>query len=92
MLLTPKPGSVAKHEQNILWSYAEICRRQNESGFLPDRIIETEGFFASDVMNLTPIHTIDGGYRQILRILLPVNPGYLGASIPIWEFVGDIVV
>ena len=92
MLLTPKPASVTKHEQNILWSYAEIIKRQNESGFLPDKIVEAEGFFASDVMSLIPIRSIDGGYRQILRVLLPVNPGYLGAAIPIWEFVGDIVV
>ena len=92
MLLTPKPASVDTHEENILWSVAELMKAQAASGTLPLQITEQGGYFASDVISVLPIRTVDGGYRHVIRILMPVNPGYYGSNIPVWEFVGQIVV
>ena len=92
MLLTPKPASVDTHEENILWSVAELMKAQAASGTLPLQITEQGGYFASDVISVLPIRTVDGGYRHVIRILMPVNPGDYGSNIPVWEFVGQIVV
>lgn len=91
MQLTPKPLSVDTHEENILWSTAELIKAQAASGVLPLQITEQGGYYASDVISVTPIRTVDGGYRHVVRILMPVNPGFYGSNIPVWEFVGQIV-
>lgn len=91
MLLTPRPVSVDTHEENILWSVAELIKAQAASGTLPLQITEQGGYFASDVISVLPIRSVDGGYRHVIRILMPVNPGYYGSNIPVWEFVGQIV-
>lgn len=90
MLLTPKPSTVATHEQNIVWSITELIKAQNNSGYLPTQITEANGYYPSDIVSVVPIRTVDGGYRHVLRILMPVNPGYYGAAFPVWQFVGDI--
>lgn len=92
MLLTPHPTTVTTHERNILWSMCSLISGQNNTGFLPAQIVEQNGYFPSEMIALNPIRSVDGGYRQVGRILLPVNPSYLGAAIPIWEFCGEIVV
>lgn len=91
MLLTPKPASVDTHEENIMWSVAELIQAQAASGVLPLQITEQGGYYASDTISATPIRTVDGGYRHVVRILMPVNPGFYGSNIPVWEFVGQLV-
>jgi hypothetical protein len=91
MLLTPKPASVNTHEENIMWSVCSLISAQANSGLQPPKILEAEGYFASDIVQVTPIRTIDGGYRHVIRVLMPVNPAFYGAAIPVWEFVGDII-
>lgn len=91
MLLGTKPAAVTTHERNIIWSVCSLISAQANSGLLPSQITEANGFFASDLIQTTPIRTVDGGYRHVIRILMPVNPAYYGASIPVWEFVGDII-
>lgn len=91
MLLTPKPASVTTHERNILWSVAALIGAQASSGLLPPKIIEADGYFPADIVQVTPIRTVDGGYRHVVRVLMPVNPAFYGSTIPVWEFVGDII-
>lgn len=91
MLLTPRPAAVTTHERNILWSASTLIGAQANSGLQPPKIIEADGYFSSDIIQVTPIRTIDGGYRHVVRILMPVNPAFYGASIPVWEFTGDII-
>ena len=91
MLLTPRPTAVTTHERNILWSAAALIGAQANSGLQPPKIIEADGYFASDIIQINPIRSIDGGYRHVVRILMPVNPAFYGANIPVWEFCGDII-
>lgn len=91
MLLTPKPPAVTTHERNIIWSAATLIGTQASSGLLPPKVIEAEGYFPSDIIQITPIRTVDGGYRHVVRLLMPVNPAFYGAAIPVWEFTGDII-
>lgn len=91
MLLTPKPSTVTTHERNIIWSVSSLISAQANSGLQPPKIIEAEGFFASDIVQVTPIRSVDGGYRHVVRLLVPVNPAYYGAALPVWEFTGDII-
>lgn len=92
MLLPPtRPASIDTHEENIIWSVAELIKAQAASGALPLQITEQYGYFPSDLIQSTPIRTVDGGYRHVVRILMPVNPGFYGSNIPVWEFVGQLV-
>ena len=91
MLLGTKPATVTTHERNIIWSVATLIGTQSSSGLLPPKIIEAEGYFSSDIIQVTPIRTVDGGYRHVVRLLMPVNPAFYGAAIPVWEFTGDII-
>lgn len=91
MLLTTKPASVDTHEENIIWSVAQLLMAQAASGTLPLQVTEQGGYYASDVISVTPIRTVDGGFRHVVRVLMPVNPGFYGSNIPVWEFVGQIV-
>lgn len=92
MILGTKPATVTTHERNIIWSASTLIGTQASSGLLPPKIIEADGYFASDIIQITPIRTVDGGYRHVVRILMPVNPAFYGAAIPVWEFTGDIIV
>lgn len=91
MLLTPRPSEVTTHEINIMWSLAKLIQAQASATTAPPRIVEAEGYYPSDIISVTPIRTVDGGYRHVTRILMPVNPAFYGASQPVWQFVGDIV-
>lgn len=91
MLLTTRPATVTTHERNIVWSVSTLIAAQANSGLQPPKIIEADGYFPSDIIQVSPIRTIDGGYRHVTRILVPVNPAFYGAAIPVWEFVGDII-
>lgn len=91
MLLTPRPVTVTTHERNIIWSVASLIGVQANSGLQPPKILEAEGYFASDIVQVTPIRSVDGGYRHVVRVLVPVNPAFYGSNIPVWEFVGDII-
>lgn len=92
MILGTKPATVTTHERNIIWSVASLIAAQANSGLLPPKIIEADGYFPSDIVQVTPIRTVDGGYRHVVRLLVPVNPAFYGAAIPVWEFTGDIIV
>lgn len=91
MLLTTRPAAVTTHERNILWSVATLVAAQANSGLQPPKIIEADGYFPGDIIQISPIRTVDGGYRHIVRLMMPVNPAFYGASIPVWEFCGDII-
>lgn len=91
MLLTTRPAAVTTHEENLLWSFTELLRASNSSGAAPTQVTEANGFYPSDVLTTTPIRTVDGGYRHILRVLMPVSPLYYGSSTPVWDFAGNIV-
>ena len=91
MLLTTRPAAVTTHERNILWSVATLIAAQANSGLQPPKIIEADGYFPGDIIQVSPIRSVDGGYRHIVRLMMPVNPAFYGASIPVWEFCGDII-
>lgn len=91
MLLGTKPASVDTHEENIAWSIAMLIQGQAVSGSLPLQVTEQYGYFPSDTITATPIRTVDGGYRHVMRVLMPINPAFYGSNIPVWEFVGQIV-
>lgn len=91
MLLTTRPSTVTTHERNIIWSICSLISAQANSGLAPGKIIEADGYFESDLIQVTPIRTVNGGYRHVVRILVPVNPAFYGAALPVWEFVGDII-
>lgn len=91
LLPSSRPASIDTHEENIVWSVAELMKAQASSGTLPLQITEQAGYFPGDTISATPIRTVDGGYRHVIRILMPVNPGFYGSNIPVWEFVGQLV-
>ena len=91
MLLTPKPASVLTHEQNILWSASELRKilvSQPVNDTAPRKIIEAEGFYASDVISIQEITPPASTPRHVVRLLVPIAPGYYGASQPVWDFAG----
>ena len=93
MLLTPKPASVLTHEQNVLWSSIELRKAlytNPPSNTLPRKIIEAEGFYASDVISFIEAVPPLGATRLIIRMLMPIDLAYLGASDAPWTYVGDI--
>ena len=91
MLLTTRPATVLTHEENLMWSFTELVRAQNSSGTAPTQITEANGYYPSDVLTSTPIRTVDGGYRHVLRVLMPVSPLYYGSTTPVFKFAGNIV-
>lgn len=91
MLLTPRSTTVTTHEENIMWSVSELIQGQHANGLAPTQITEANGYYPSDVITVTPIRTVDGGYRHVVRILMPVDPLYYGSSTPVYEFAGNIV-
>ena len=92
MLLPPtRPTSVTTHERNIIWSVAELIKAQAAGGALPLQITEQYGYFPSDTISALPVRTVDGGYRHVIRLLMPINPGFYGSNIPVWEFVGQLI-
>jgi hypothetical protein len=74
-----------------MWSLTELIKAQHSSGTAPTQITEANGYYPSDVITCTPIRTVDGGYRQVVRILMPMSPLYFGSSTPAYEFAGNIV-
>lgn len=89
MLLTPRPPDILSHEQNILWSFAQIKTALAAAAVsidYPKQIIEAQGYYASEVISIQEIASVDGGPRHILRILMPVTPQYYGSSNPVWTF------
>lgn len=91
MLLTTRPAGVTTHEENLMWSVAELIRGQHASGAVPTQITEANGYYPSDIITTTPIRTVDGGYRHVVRVLMPINPLYYGSTTPVWDFAGNIV-
>lgn len=93
MLLTQKPGGVTTHEQNILWSMAELRKglyAQASTTAHPHKVLESQGYYPSDVLSVTELKTIDGGDRHAVRLLIPVDSDYYGSGNPVWEFAGTI--
>ena len=95
MLLTLKPASVLTHEQNILWSASELRQTlvsQPENDTAPRKLIEAEGYYASDVISVHEIFPPAGKPRHVIRLLVPIEPGYYGASQPVWNFAGALAL
>ena len=95
MLLTPKPASVLTHEQNILWSVSELRKTlvsQPLNDAAPRKIIEAEGYYASDVISIQEITPPASTPRHVVRMLVPISPGYYGASQPVWNFAGVLAL
>ena len=91
MLLPTVPSSVDTCEEMIMFCVAKLIQAQASSGALPLQITEQFGYFPSELITSVPLRTVDGGNRQVVRILMPVNAGYFGSNIPIWEFTGQLV-
>ena len=95
MLLGTKPATVTTHERNIIWSAATLIGTQASSGLLPPKIIEAEGYFPSDIIQITPIRTVDGGYRHVSSIASRITSSSVaqtvsdspGSSSAIWSTV-----
>lgn len=95
MLLTPRPTDIATHEQNILWSVAELRKilvAQPDNAIAPRKIVEAEGYFASDVISIQEISPPASYPRHVVRLLMPIAPGYYGSSLPVWKFVGALAL
>ena len=95
MLLTPKPATVLTHEQNILWSASELRKTlvsQPSNDTAPRKIIEAEGYYASDTISIQEITPPASTPRHVVRLLMPIAPGYYGASQPVWEFAGTLAL
>lgn len=95
MLLTPRPTDILTHEQNILWSVSEIRKilvSQPENTTAPRKIIEAEGYYASEVVSIQEISPPASYPRHVVRLLMPIAPGYYGASQPVWKFVGALAL
>ena len=93
MLLTSKPVNVLTHEQNILWSVSELRKvlvSQPLNDTVPRKIIEAEGYYASDTISIQEITPPASNPRHVVRLLMPIAPGYYGASQPVWEFAGTL--
>lgn len=91
MLLTPFPVEVTTNEAGIMFLVAKLIQAQASAGTLPLQITEQAGYYPSDLITAVPLRTVDGGNRQVIRILMPVNAGYFGSSLPIWQFTGQLV-
>lgn len=93
MLLTPRPADITTHEQNILWSFAQLktaLAAATVSAEYPKQVIESQGYYASEIVSIQEIASVDGGPRHILRVLMPVSPDYYGSSNPVWKFAKSI--
>jgi hypothetical protein len=94
MLLGPIPSTVKTHEQNIAWSFSELLKELENPTVsdvtYPLQITESQGYYPSDVLSVQNVRTVDGGYRQILRMLMPIAAASYGGSKSVWEFVRPI--
>ena len=91
MLLSAKPPEVLTNESMIMFLYCKILNEQANAGVAPIQITEGYGYYPSETLSAIPVRTVDGGDRQIIRILMPVDRRYFGSSNPIWEHTGIIV-
>lgn len=95
MLLTPRPADILTHEQNLLWSASEIRKTlvsQPDNTIAPRKIVEAEGYFASDVVSIQEINPPAAYPRHVVRVLMPIAPAYYGASLPVWKFAGVLAL
>lgn len=94
MLLGTIPPEILTKEALIVWAFAELRAAQVaaiDSPAYPKQITETHGFFPGDTLSIQDIHTVDGGYRHILRAVIPVDPAYYGSPNPVWQFAETLV-
>lgn len=91
MLLPTIPVEVTTCEAAIMFLTAKLIQAQASAGALPLQITEQYGYYPSELITCLPLRTVDGGNRQVLRILMPVNAGYFGSNLPIWQFTGQLV-
>jgi hypothetical protein len=56
----------------------------------PRRVVETEGYYASDIVSAQEAPGPDGLTRLICRVLIPVSPDYFGSASPLWNFAGTV--
>ncbi len=94
MLLGTKPSSVLTHEQNIAWSLSEIIKELENPSLsnapFPLQVTESQGYYPSEVISVQPVRTVDGGFRHIYRILMPISAASYSGSKAVWDCVGSI--
>lgn len=91
MVIGTIPPDIATKEQLLVWVVSEIradIAANSPTATYPAKITEAQGYYPSDVISIQEISTIDGGDRHILRILMPVDPAYYGASNPVYQYCG----
>lgn len=91
MILGTIPSDIATKEALLVWVVGEMRREifeANPSAQYPQKVTEAQGFFPSDVVSIQEISSVDGGPRHVLRVLMPVNPAYYGASNPVYQYAG----
>jgi hypothetical protein len=94
MLLGPKPATVLTHEQNIAWSLSEIISELENptlsDALFPVQVTESQGYYPSEVISVQPVRTVDGGFRHIYRVLMPIAAASYAGSKAVWDFVKPI--
>lgn len=91
MVIGTIPADIATKEALLVWTVAEMRKeimQATPTAQYPQTITEAQGYFPSDVISIQEIKTVDGGSRHILRVLMPVNPAYYGASQSVYQFAG----
>jgi chorismate mutase len=94
MLLGTIPPEILTKEAMIVWAVATLREGMVDavdSPAFPKKITETNGFFPSDVISLQELNTVDGGYRHVIRVLMPVDPSYYGGSNSVWQYAETLV-
>jgi len=91
MLLTALGAGVTTNERALLFYYTRLRTQAVAGGFSVPSLTEFPGYAPTEMLKNDDIPTVDGGYVQALRILIPVNPSYYGSASPIWNFAGIII-
>jgi len=91
MLLTPPAVGVNTNERAILFYYTRLLAQAVQGGFAIPSLTEFPGYAPTEQLTHNGISTVDAGYVQALRILIPVNPQFYGSPSPVWNFAGIIV-
>jgi len=91
MLLSPLPPGILTNERAVMFYYSALRTQAVSGGFAIPSLVEYPGYAPSEMLSHNEISTVDAGYVHALRLLIPVNPAFYGASSPVWEYSGVIV-
>jgi len=91
MNLTPLAAGVSTNERALLFYYTRLLTQAVSGGFAVPSLTEFPGYAPTEQLTNNGIATVDGGYVQALRILIPVNPTFYGSASPVWNFAGIII-